>query len=290
MNETSQKSAEVFQMSQVHSPKQSKIKLKPVIFVVILLVLLLVVGSSAVAGFYWWRENYGSESENGTEDQDSDVSLDLEESDGIDVSEEEDDSTSGEVDTSSWETYNSAEFDISFEYPSDWTVAENCEIVVDVNLCSIDATDGSYVWSLQFDPIMTGGGFGFLFDMAGASSSSEEMPLTVDGYDIVMVSKFYGVDDLQEIVPNQDWPDSGEGWGWSTSFADPDDYSTLGFGPGEMYDEVETNFWAIFYRYALDYEAVGGVDYTVLPLRGDVDLNDAFETMNAISESLGLPD
>ena len=78
-------------------------------------------------------------------------------------------------------------------------------------------------------------------------------------------------------------------WGWSVTFTDPDDIGSLGFGPGVMYDEIDNNFWSITYEYDLPLLPDGGMDYTDLPLRGDTSLTEAFNILNAISESVQLP-
>ena len=153
--------------------------------------------------------------------------------------------TPSEVDTSDWETYTHSTHDISFRHPPDWTVSEDCEEgVLDIDICGIETTEGSYIWTLDVDPYVTGGGYGFLFDMMGEASSITHTPMEIDGYEATMVTYFYDSEDLQEAMPSHSIPPTGEIWGWSTLFSDPDDM-LLGFGPGVMYDEVPNNTWVV---------------------------------------------
>ena len=108
--------------------------------------------------------------------------------------------------------------------------------------------------------------------------------MEVDGYDVTMVTYYYDSNELQEAMPNHSIPPTGEVWGWSTAFTDPEEYA-LGFGPGEMYDTVENNLWTVYYRYDLDYTA-DMVDYSVLPTKGDESFSDILDIMDAMSVSV----
>jgi len=57
-----------------------------------------------------------------------------------------------------------------------------------------------------------------------------------------------------------------------------------------MYDDIDNNRWSISYKYDLTYPGKGALDYSDMPLKGDADLEQAILIMNAISESVQLPE
>jgi len=90
------------------------------------------------------------------------------------------------IDTSSWHTYTPNDLDISFKYPAGWTVTDSCDDPTDQ--CVIETSNDVYVWMLDFDPFVTGGGFGFLFDSIAQPSTTARTQLSIDGYSPYLVT------------------------------------------------------------------------------------------------------
>ena len=79
-----------------------------------------------------------------------------------------------DIDTSDWFSFSHNKTNLSFKYPRGWSAEEDCEFPSDTDLCPIKVTNGYYIWTFQFDPFVTGGGFGYLFDMLSVPSLTEE--------------------------------------------------------------------------------------------------------------------
>jgi hypothetical protein len=191
------------------------------------------------------------------------------------------------ADTSGWLDFEQEETGISLKYPPDWSVNETCW-PDNTELC-LEVTNDLYEWELHYDPFVTGGGFGFLFD-GMSQSSSVRTRLSIDGYTAYLITSYHDGNTLATEMDNDTIPSDSELWGWSITFTDPNDLSTLGFGPGEMYDEIENNRWSITYRYKLLIPDEGAMDFSDIPLKDDPELNEAIMIMNAISESVDLPE
>lgn len=194
------------------------------------------------------------------------------------------------VDTSDWTSFEHEASGISLLYPPGWTAAEDCTGAVGAELCSIKVTNDEYIWLLGYDPFVTGGGFGFLFDQIDRPSTEIRTHLSIDGYTPYLLTYYYNGGTLAVAMDNDTIPKDEELWGWSVTFTDPDVYSGLGFGPGEMYDDSENNFWSITYKYNIVFPNEGAKDFSDVPLKGDTNLDEAILIMNAITESVQLPE
>gem|GEM_PF-5588633 len=208
---------------------------------------------------------------------------------GADGENEEDQGDTGDEDAeeeddddpyADWETYIETTCDVTLRYPSDWVVDDS----ENASMGLVKISKDNYVWEFGREPIVTGGGFGYMIEMVGPSAV-DEVAVSPDSYDSTIVSNYVSRADLiaaydPSIVSAYNI--QANTWEGSVLFTDPDD-NLLGFGPGEMYTDVNCDWFDISYMY--DYQQA---DFSDLPVRGNATLNSMLDTMNLITNSVEL--
>lgn len=241
--------------------------------------LIPVILISGAVGYYYWKNSYPKDKEIQMEEE----SIQRKQLSGGDFY---DTGESGKQIV--WKTFKHDGSDISFQYPQEWEVKEECFLDSQPNFCPISVSDGKYVWTFVFDPLVTGGGFGFLFDSVALPLSQEQQILIIDSYNPHLLTYYYDGKQLTQDMDNDTIPQK-EIWGGSVTFTNPDEKSTLGFGPGDMYDWIPNTRWAITYRYIFPELSAGSIDYSDIPIKGSEDLGKALSIMNNMSESVKIP-
>ena len=298
--ESSEKPIQALLPDKTSQKEESKKKFPVLLGVLIFLVVLMAcccLCMAALLGLYLWGDS--------AEDDVGSVSVAVDDGEGDNVVVQpeqqgvEDDEgeisepvvisrTPSEVDTNSWETYTDSIYGATFMHPPTWIIEESCEEAILTTVCSVEATDGEYVWTLDFDPFLAGARFAYMFDGHAEAVAEEQTPIEIDGYETTMVSHYFDVDDVKESLTTAMMPVSGEIWGGSIAFTDPEDPYTLGFGPGDMSDDVDNNLWSVRYEYKVNYAAGTPMDYTNVPVRSDVGFEKILDTLDTMTVSLDV--
>lgn len=200
--------------------------------------------------------------------------------DSIDVSigEENDEVVGGDVDDSmqvdpgiEYETYENLDWGITFEYQDDWVVDTSIDNTIRIKI-------GEYYWDLTVDPIVTGGGWGYLLDGLSLTEQDERYTAKPGGYSVDMVAKYY---DLPADFTDGDLKENV--WGGTVAWKDFSGMK-LGFGLGEMYDDIDNNFFSIIYGF--DIYSGGDTCWTCLPVKDDAELEKNLEIMDRMTNSV----
>lgn len=180
-----------------------------------------------------------------------------------------------------WKTYTEEECDVTFKYPSDWSL----NVVSGAEYGDANVSKGNYVWNLYFDPFVTGGGFGYMLGEPVPPSSTTNSTVTPDAYTATMVTQYISRSDLisaydASIVTTFNIGE--DTWEGTVLFSDPQNM-LLGFGPGEMYTNTQCDWFGVSYLY--DYQKA---DRSDLPVRGDAVLVEMLGVMDMITNSIEL--
>jgi len=187
-----------------------------------------------------------------------------------------------------WQTYESEEYKFSFKYPKDWNLEDR--LICEGDNCGyIKVTNGTYIWTLWLDPIYTGGGYGYLFDIILPPSSVEYSKVKIGDFECMIITNYVSNSDYDKFYPDSDIDyNFGENaWGGSVIFEKDTDsksieeqFSTPGFGSGEANDDIKGDYFSIIYSYNSQKE-----DYSDLPHKEDEDFKNMLIMLNKISNS-----
>lgn len=184
-----------------------------------------------------------------------------------------------------WGLYENESFNLSFRYPKDWIVEDRLDCDTSPKFCGfIRVVSDSYVWELILDPTISGGRFGYSIEIVPPSDTYTS-DVTPDEFKDKMVSRFITQENLEEMYGediSNVYSLSGESWEGAVLFQD-EEKGMLGFGPGEMYDDIEGNYFGIKYYYQSQTD-----DFSDLPLKDDETLYYMLNIFNEISSSLEL--
>lgn len=170
-----------------------------------------------------------------------------------------------EIETT-WKTYLNKDLKIAFKYPSAWEVVDLCKNQNVNTDCSIISSYEGYAWQLYLDPIVTGGGFGFIVPSV-PGSGDDAYQLFPDDFEVTLITQYVdkGGDDV---------------WNGSEVFGEySNDSFTYGFGDGGLWDSTPNNYYSISYF----SNASGSAP---IPVVGDEDLEEAIMLMDIITNSL----
>ncbi len=183
-----------------------------------------------------------------------------------------------------WETYTNEKYDMSFRYPSEWELENNLDNDdYPIDLMELKLSYDNYVWLLTFDPITTGGGFGYMFDGVWESGVSIWNVVSPAGYESTMRTVFVDPAPDDELVEEYDFNFGYNSWGGSVLFQKGKVGEVIGFGPGQMYDEIEGNYFGVSYFYESSED-----DLSDLPVKDDGSFVETLSILNKITNSIDL--
>lgn len=253
------------------------------------LILAVVIGVLAIAaigvGIYWMVSDKEGVLYNslGGSSQGTGSDVDVAEGTGAATGEGEEvsDDDAEEDPYESWSTYTDETCDYTVKYPSDWQV----NAVSGAGYGDVTFSKDNYVWNLDYDPIVTGGGFGYMMGEPVPASTETQTTVTPDTYTATMLTKYITKQDILNSGAsgvNETFGFTGEVWEGTVLFTDVDNYD-FGFGPGELNNQTDCDYFGILYLY--DSQAA---KYTDIPAKGDATLNQMLTTMDLITNSFDL--
>jgi len=206
----------------------------------------------------------------------------------FDESEEEtEEAEDSEVDEyENWQTFTHDDYSLTIRYPEGWEVDDklSCE-EYPLECGELRLSHEGYIWQLAVDPITTGGGFGYMFDGILEERRSLWSTVSPAGYESIVKSVF--VDPLlSEGVDFEPFQNINYGsWGGSVLFQRGKVGEMIGFGPGQMYDEIEGNYFGVSYFFESTMD-----DFSDLPVKDDEGFTEKLSILNRITNSIDLGD
>jgi len=252
------------------------------LFISIIVILILLLTAGGVFGAYILlskdkdqEENDNNQTNNQTEEEENNDIVDNNDNNEIIEDSDKDDKYKD------WITYENELLEIELKHPEGWIVEDDCFARSVSESCNIKIFKGDFEWIFEVDPVVTGGGWGFLISSptsGGTTFLTEVSPL---GFDSFIITKYIDTAEAETYFGGQkDFPDNVEIWENSVLFTDPEDSTTLGFGDGEMYDDVYGNFFGIFYKFS-------GLDED-RPIKGAPELEENLELMDKMTNSMKI--
>lgn len=258
---------------------------KKMLIILAIVFAILVLGGGGAAAYYFLVVKPGQTKQE--QEGDGEEVSEVEEGEHGEAEEVEEDPSAGsgredEVNPyAGWQTFDNTTVGVSFQYPTGWTVTDNCQ--GQSGDCSIEVSNGNYIWTLLVDPLITGGGFGFLIADLPSDPPSVYTTVTPGGYNAVMLNGYRTSTWVAQQLGGEFTVPEGDLWMNSSSFTNRDDLmNSLGFGSGVMYDQVLGNFFAIKYEYDIQ------MDYANLRVKGSAELVQKLSEMDLITNSIIL--
>jgi hypothetical protein len=176
-------------------------------------------------------------------------------------------------------TYKNTIYGIKFDYPNDWKLKEDKEI----KLVSVEKNN--YIWEIQIDPMITGGGFGYAFDGLFPSSEVRIDEVIINGKAMKMVNFFHDIFDHELLDTNKRgvW---GFGVLWSKYTENGED-NVFGFGTGNLWDTQGNDYYSIIYSYDI-WNEIGDPDWNMLPQKTNSEFIQMMQEMHSITNSIEL--
>lgn len=195
------------------SPVNKKLSTFKILFAILITIVLIII--SAVSFIILNKDNENSENDK--------ISKVIErEGESRDILNEEKEAN-GEVILD--QTYINEQFGVSFKYPSGWNLIDECRNLDQKNTCDINVNYNGYKWSFEIDPPFTG--FNAIDIRKGEVSDIE-----------VLDEQLYLIS-----IYNQ----TTQAWEQSNIFQKKEGEYILGFGTGELNDNISNNYYAIRY-------------------------------------------
>jgi len=198
---------------------------------------------------------------------------------------EEEEQQTEEVDEyEGWETFSSEDYDFSFRYPSEWELEDSLESDnYPIDLKEVKLSHNNYIWLLTLDPITTGGGFDYMFEGVIENSGSLWHIVSPGGYESIMDTVFVDPPEDEDLLDAYIYEFQYDSWGGSVLFQKGKVGELIGFGPGQMGDEVEGNYFGISYYFESNTE-----ELIKLPVKDDDEFKNTLAVLNKITNSVDL--
>lgn len=260
---------------------------KPTRIILIAVIASLVVAGIGIGAYLIYTNKdgaiykaiFGEEKATESDTEDGNVAEGDGEDEGDDQIDQGDDGANNPYD--GWKSYTDTDCNVTFQYPADW----NVNAVSGVEFGDVNVSMDNYVWVLTFEPITTGGGFGYMMAEPVPPSSTVNSAVAPNTTGATMVTQYISRSDLisaydPSIVSTFNIQE--DTWEGSVLFIDAAAHE-LGFGPGEMYTSTPCDWFGISYLY--DNQQA---DYSDLPVKGNATLDLMLSTMDLITNSVTL--